>query len=144
MKTRTWTCRRQSKGKKCLHVNPSRKRLCGRCNKPKPKRKLAIWTKLPNAKVYSVNARGETVERRRQYIKSKRRFLKENPVCQCCFDAKSSELHHRNGRLAALLTLEKFWIALCSTCHRFVHDHPSWARARGLLCAQGQWNKQPT
>lgn len=36
---RYWTCQRQSKGVKCRRVNPSRKRKCQACGKPKPARK---------------------------------------------------------------------------------------------------------
>jgi hypothetical protein len=35
----TWTCRRQSGGVKCGHVNPGRKRKCESCGKTRPARK---------------------------------------------------------------------------------------------------------
>jgi len=34
-----WTCQRQTDGVVCKHVNPSRKRNCEACGKPRPKRK---------------------------------------------------------------------------------------------------------
>lgn len=34
-----WTCQRQSAGVKCHAKNPSRKRLCVTCGKPRPARK---------------------------------------------------------------------------------------------------------
>lgn len=35
----TWTCQRQVDRIKCGHVNPSRKRNCEACSKPRPPRK---------------------------------------------------------------------------------------------------------
>lgn len=35
----SWKCQRQSKGEKCGYVNPSLKRLCVECGKPRPPRK---------------------------------------------------------------------------------------------------------
>lgn len=36
---KTWTCQRVSAGVKCRHANPSRKRKCQACGKPKPARR---------------------------------------------------------------------------------------------------------
>jgi hypothetical protein len=38
-RARTWKCRRHTAGVKCGAVNPSRKRLCQICGKPKPARR---------------------------------------------------------------------------------------------------------
>lgn len=38
-RAKTWTCRRQYGGVPCLHVNPSRNRVCSLCGKKKPARK---------------------------------------------------------------------------------------------------------
>jgi hypothetical protein len=35
----SWTCQRQSAGRKCHAKNPSRKRLCATCGKARPARK---------------------------------------------------------------------------------------------------------
>lgn len=59
--------------------------------------------------------------------------------CECCFQTYASECHHSRSRIGSLLLNEKYWIALCSKCHRFVHENPSWARTRGLLCEKGKW-----
>lgn len=37
----TWTCQRQSEGRKCGQVNPARKRKCEWCGKLRPPRKKA-------------------------------------------------------------------------------------------------------
>lgn len=34
----TWKCQRSSDGEKCGHINPSRKRNCEACSKPRPAR----------------------------------------------------------------------------------------------------------
>jgi hypothetical protein len=59
-------------------------------------------------KTYTTNERGEKVERRRQYIKAKHRYLKAHPFCEQCFTAPATQLHHSHGRLGALLTYERF------------------------------------
>jgi hypothetical protein len=33
---RTWTCHKQSKGEKCGHKNPRKKKLCQKCGKTRP------------------------------------------------------------------------------------------------------------
>lgn len=38
----TWKCQRQTNGAKCHHENPSRKRNCEACGKPRPKRKRPL------------------------------------------------------------------------------------------------------
>ncbi len=53
-------------------------------------------------------------------------------------------VHHSRGRghggRGPLLMDERFWIAMSTQGHRWVHDHPAWARERGFMCESGQWN----
>lgn len=39
MQARTWTCQRVNRGIKCRYLNPSTKRKCEMCGKPRPKRR---------------------------------------------------------------------------------------------------------
>lgn len=61
--------------------------------------------------------------------------------CFQCFD-KQISVHHTRGRVGTLLCDERFWLALCDHCHRWVHDNPEEARSVGLLCQPGEWGKQ--
>lgn len=99
----------------------------------KPKRK-ALWTTLPNVRS------SKKPDKRALYLKLRRQFLK-GKVCECCCQPDPLDVHHSRGRRGPLLTATQHWIALCRVCHRFVHDNPSWARAQGLLCKQGEWGK---
>lgn len=51
MAERTWTCQRISRGVKCGTKNPRRKKLCARCGKARPARKVvghkAILGEMP-------------------------------------------------------------------------------------------------
>lgn len=73
------------------------------------------------------------------YLKERRTFLSEHPRCANC-SRKSKDLHHKRGRIGALLTDKRHWVALCRECHDFVRDQPDKARERGLLCAYGLYN----
>lgn len=75
------------------------------------------------------------------YAKLKRAWLKGR-LCQRC-NAPASDLHHSRGRVGRLLVAVQFWKALCWPCHNWVGSHPAEAREAGLLCAEGEWNKQP-
>ena len=51
-----------------------------------------------------------------------------------------NEVHHTRGRAGTLLTDERHWIAVSKLGHRWIHEHPAEARARGWICAEGKWN----
>lgn len=61
----------------------------------------------------------------------------------CCdrsgCENRPTEVHHTRGRVGGLMLDRQFWLALCSKCHRWIHDHPAKARAAGLL---GPWGRQ--
>jgi hypothetical protein len=38
--SRGWTCQRTASGKVCKHRNPPRTRKCGKCGKPKPRKRV--------------------------------------------------------------------------------------------------------
>ena len=59
-------------------------------------------------------------------------YMKAHPLCQKCGRARSDELHHRGGRGKNYLNPDLF-SAVCASCHRAIHAHPSEARAEGWL-----------
>lgn len=97
-----------------------------------PKRKKRINPISPKKK--EINA---------LYAKRKRLYLKLHPICEACHKAKATDLHHSRGRSGQLLVLAQYFQALCSTCHRWVHDNPKEAQAKGLLAGPGDWNVVP-
>lgn len=105
----------------------------------KPKRAKALWVTAFPQKDYSLNGKGEVVERRHQYIKAKNRFLL-NRMCAVFPKKKASQIHHMRGRLGSLLLDERFWLPTSATGHRKIHDNPEWARSKGFLCEIGEWN----
>ena len=70
-----------------------------------------------------------------------------NPKCHCCGSIfarparATSDVHHSRGKLGALLTDTRFFIAACRECHNWIGDHPDRARSAGLLCNVGSWNR---
>lgn len=90
--------------------------------------------------------------RLKEYAKVKAAYLKARSIqvfdkylfeCDCCggtLPIKKATIHHKRGRIAALLTDTRHWAALCIGCHHRVTDHPEWARKAGLLCEPGLWN----
>ena len=69
-------------------------------------------------------------------IYSKRRavFLETHPRCSfpsgCAWPA--TEIHHRRGRVGALLLDEAHWSGLCNDHHRWTTEHPAIAYEMGI------------
>lgn len=82
-----------------------------------------------------------------EYHKKRRSFLLANPWCAWGLaqnpkkHIRSTEVHHTRGRIGALLLDERFWKAVSSEGHNWIHAHPNEARKLGLLCEVGQWNR---
>jgi hypothetical protein len=74
------------------------------------------------------------------YVKQKKRFLAVHKYCARYSWAHSTQIHHVRGKLGPLLTDERFWLPVSFAGHRWIHDHPDEARAKGLLAAIGEWN----
>ncbi len=78
-------------------------------------------------------------ERRRkegaEYAKKRKAFLAARPRCEAAPLAcrqPSTDVHHRAKRGRNYLD-ESTWIAVCRTCHDWIHAHPKEARELGLL-----------
>lgn len=56
---------------------------------------------------------------------------------------KSRDVHHSRGRAGTLLIDVRFWKAVSRRGHYWIDDHPKEARAMGLLCEPGEWNRPP-
>ncbi len=45
----------------------------------------------------------------------------------------AEDVHHMRGRVGKMLTDRRYLMAICRTCHTWIHDHAKAARALGLL-----------
>lgn len=64
----------------------------------------------------------------RQYLRDRAVFLDEHPNCEMrldCCTGSATEIHHRRGRVGALLLDQSRWTGACSSCHRWVTEHPA-------------------
>ena len=72
----------------------------------------------------------------REYARLRHVFLEAHPRCEfrdadaCLLWA--TDVHHRRGRVGALLTDTRYWSALCRPHHRYVTEHPAKAYELGI------------
>lgn len=76
--------------------------------------------------------------KRRRLMRERRRIvallLETQPSCQICDMYASRHIHEvksraRGGSITDLPNL----MAVCPSCHRFIHANPEWAESRGFL-----------
>ena len=110
----------------------------------------ALWKLTEDAKSakaltprkYIKRVSTKRAEELKLYTKLRRAFLKANPQCHVFCRFKSSEIHHKYGRVGKLLNWTEGWIAVSRTAHHLIQDHPEEARKRGWICKKGLWNNQ--
>lgn len=47
----------------------------------------------------------------------RKEYLLAHPVCEFCSDERSSDIHHKRGRLGPLLTDTRYFMAVGRLCH---------------------------
>jgi hypothetical protein len=93
--------------------------------KPKTERKKP----KPKSKSHAINL---------EYGRLRKQFMLEHRQCQFVDEAgvrcreASTECHHRRGRGKYMLEVST-WMALCSQCHRRIHENPKMAKSLGYL-----------
>lgn len=121
------------KVKECKECNNERqiyaRGLCGFCyqkdrakayqkrQKNKPKKRKAISP-----------ISDKQAERLKVYRKNRDKYMKEHPFCEarlenCTF--KATDLHHKKKRIGDNLTNQKYFMALCRSCHNFIENKMS-------------------
>jgi len=82
-----------------------------------------------------------------QYFKARLEFLAANPICKVWMDEnpsrlsfheyggapRSTDIHHRRGRVGKMLLDTRYWMAVSRTAHQRIHQFPKWAREKGYL-----------
>ena len=83
---------------------------------------------------------------RREYIRRKNLFLAANLWCAWGLAQvppqmiRSSQVHHKYGRIKRLLLWEPGWLAVSQQGSLWIHGNIVAARALGLICEVGCWN----
>ena len=71
----------------------------------------------------------------KKYSALRAKFLRAHPLCMArrkgC-TMKATDIHHKAGRGKNYLD-QATWLPACRTCHNWIHNNPSGARALGLL-----------
>ena len=72
----------------------------------------------------------------REYMKLRNKFLVSHPLCQAKISGvctiHSTDVHHMKGRIANLLTDEKYFLSVCRSCHNWIELNPAIAKELGL------------
>lgn len=70
----------------------------------------------------------------REYAKLRKTFIEANPWCGWPLECgePATEVHHRRGRVGALLTDPRYFAALCHDHHRYATEHPAIAYELGV------------
>jgi len=71
-------------------------------------------------------------QQNKQYKIIRDKFMQENPRCERC-GAPATENHHKNGRNGLRLLDVTYFMAVCRSCHRWIHEHPKESREKGWL-----------
>ena len=58
-------------------------------------------------------------------------MLPENKVCPIT-KQPTTDVHHSKGRIGTLYLDKRYWIALSREGHKYVEEHPEWARENGF------------
>lgn len=72
------------------------------------------------------------VERRNAWLKLSARIRADRPKCEAQLPGctgRSQEVHHKAGRIGALLLDEAHLMAICHPCHDYIHTRMSRAEA---------------
>lgn len=119
----------------------------------KAKRPKALWVQIRDAagpeqpKARKRIRQVSKIQRARNaaYAVQRDAWLEERLRCDGCRRHASVvgplELHHKRGRTGALLTDDRHWMAVCSRCHRWIHENPAAAAWRGWLAQRGEWGE---
>ena len=128
----------------------------------KKKRAKAIWTQAYPAqhkKLYPENTArggvkaqsGSKKMRDAIYSEIAKLFKAAFPYCEACKAIRhcnaaharpTEDVHHKRGKVGLLYFDVRHWISVCRACHTWIGDNIEAARAIGLLCERGDWNRE--
>jgi hypothetical protein len=74
----------------------------------------------------------ESKENLSEYLKARKVFLLTHKTCQVGTCKKAAkEVHHKKGRSKKYLCDPKTFLAVCPGHHKFIEEHPIWAKENG-------------
>lgn len=78
---------------------------------------------------------GSNIKRIKDYKKESKVFRNAHPICEIqspvCIHTTQG-VHHKAGKIGALLNDKKYWLASCNPCNTWIEDNDKEARAKGL------------
>jgi ribosomal protein S27AE len=66
-------------------------------------------------------------EQNKAYKVVRDKFMTDNPYCERC-GREATENHHTNGRSGDRLLDTNYFMAVCRSCHVWIHEHPKESR----------------
>lgn len=104
----------------CPHIKSSS--YCKICDtkpekkKPKPILKVSVKRAKEN----------------KEYSHLRSMYLEMFPVCEVenC-NNKSTQIHHKKGRIGSLLTDVEYFLCVCDVCHKYIELNPVLAKIQG-------------
>lgn len=120
-----------------------------RCDRPEKPRKIYVIPKQSKKRLKEISdgtfkpkqpkaikARSDKrAKQEKEYLKIRKDYLEFFDTCQArikCLGAKSTEVHHKAGRVGELLTDEFNFIAICHDCHVWAELNPEQAKALNI------------
>lgn len=87
--------------------------------------------KEPKAKKAIPKKSKKLIDAEKIYGKVRKAYLQSYPYCETNCGMGASQIHHRKGRIGALLTDSKFFMSVCIECHKWIEEHPLEAKEKG-------------
>lgn len=77
------------------------------------------------------------VQESKEYTILRIKFLteKNNLICHAGLEnctKKSTDVHHKKGRIGTNYLDVETWLPVCRTCHTWIEEHPIEAKEKGL------------
>lgn len=116
--------------------------LCRSCYNSLKAKQYAQKSKNKRKQKQVSEASEKQKERLKEYKRVRIEFLLEKDHCEVATDGcrvpypvvnptEVLQVHHKAGRVGTLLLEKKYFLAVCSICHRKVEDFPKWAKDNG-------------
>lgn len=87
------------------------------------------------ARKYIRQVSDKRMEQLKNYSGEVKAYKKKNNNCEVRLQGCSkltTDVHHMKGRLGSNLMDQRYWIAVCRNCHRWIEEHPKSAKKLGF------------
>lgn len=69
----------------------------------------------------------------KEYNKKRAEYLHNTPLCERCGPQFATEVHHKAGRNGERLIDSRYFMAVCRSCHEYIHNNPNESYKKGWL-----------